>query len=84
MEGVLESMAEYYSAELSQKIRRGMNINASKCLSTGYNPGLGYKVDKDRQFYVDEDEAKIVAEIFKRYARGETKKRSLKILNDGK
>lgn len=74
MEGVLESMAEYYSAELSQKIRRGMDINASKCLSTGSNPGLGYKVDKDRQFYVDEDEAKIVVEIFKRYARGETKK----------
>ena len=73
MEGVLESMAEYYSAELSQKIRRGMNINASKCLSTGSNPGLGYKVDKDRKFYVDEDEAKIVKEISERYARGETK-----------
>ena len=28
VEGVLESMAEYYSAELSQKIRRGMDINA--------------------------------------------------------
>ena len=26
IEGVLESMAEYYSAELSQKIRRGMNL----------------------------------------------------------
>ena len=30
VEGVLESMAEYYSAELSQKIRRGMDINAQK------------------------------------------------------
>lgn len=29
VEGVLESMAEYYSAELSQKIRRGMRIAAS-------------------------------------------------------
>ena len=35
VEGVLESMAEYYSAELSQKIRRGMDINAQKCLSNG-------------------------------------------------
>ena len=26
IEGVLESMAEYYSAELSQKIRCGMNL----------------------------------------------------------
>ena len=74
MEGVLESMAEYYSAELSQKIRRGMDINASKYLSIGSNPGLGYKVDKDRKFYIDEDEGKSVVEIFKRYARGETKK----------
>ncbi len=42
VEGILESMAEYYSAELSQKIRRGMDINAEKCLSNGSNPGLGY------------------------------------------
>ncbi len=40
VEGVLESMAEYYSAELSQKIHRGMEINAEKCLSNGSNPGL--------------------------------------------
>ena len=31
IEGVLESMAEYYSAELSQKINRGISISASKC-----------------------------------------------------
>ena len=29
MEAVLEGMAEYYSVELSQKIRRGMDINAA-------------------------------------------------------
>lgn len=73
VEGVLESMAEYYSAELSQKINRGMAINAEKCLSNGSNPGLGFKVDSERRFYVDEDEAKIVREIFERYAAGETK-----------
>lgn len=28
VEGILESMAEYYSAELSQKIHRGMSLNA--------------------------------------------------------
>ena len=33
VEGLLESMAEYYSAELAQKIRRGMAINAEKCLA---------------------------------------------------
>lgn len=29
IEGVLESMAEYYSVELSQKIKRGIDISAS-------------------------------------------------------
>ena len=33
MESVLEGMAEYYSVELAQKIRRGMQINAEKCLA---------------------------------------------------
>ena len=72
IEGVLESIAEYYSAELSQKIRRGMAINAEKCLSTGSNPGLGFKVDAERHFYIDEEEAAIVREIFERYAKGDT------------
>ena len=73
VEGVLESMAEYYSVELSQKIHRGMSINAEKCLSNGSNPGLGFKVDAERRFYVDEEEAAIVREIYERYASGETK-----------
>jgi len=72
VEGVLESMAEYYSAELSQKIRRGMNINAEKCLSNGSNPGLGYYVDEERQFHVDPEGASVVREIFKMYASGKT------------
>ena len=71
VEGVLESMAEYYSAELSQKICRGMSINAEKCLCNGSNPGLGYRVNADRGFDVVEDEAAVVREIFERYAKGE-------------
>ena len=39
VEGVLESMAEYYSAELSQKIHRGMAINAE----TVAIPGLALR-----------------------------------------
>ena len=73
VEGILESMAEYYSAELSQKILRGMEINAEKCRSNGSHPGLGYKVNEKGEFYVDPEEAAIVREIFERYASGETK-----------
>ena len=58
-----------------------MSINAEKCLSNGSNPGLGFKVNKaDRTFYVDEEEAAIVREIFERYASGETKAEIVKDL----
>jgi DNA invertase Pin-like site-specific DNA recombinase len=81
VEGVLESMAEYYSAELSQKIRRGMNINAEKCLSNGSNPGLGYTVDAERQFHIDPERAAIVRNIFEMYASGKTVTEIVKHLN---
>jgi len=84
IEGILESMAEYYSAELSQKIRRGMNINAEKCLSNGSNPGLGYYVDEERQFHVDPEGASVVHEIFEMYASGKTVTEIVKHLNDKK
>jgi DNA invertase Pin-like site-specific DNA recombinase len=71
LEGVLESMAEYYSLELAQKIKRGMHESALKCQSTGGAP-LGYKVDTDRHFIVDEKTAPIVIEISQRYNEGET------------
>ena len=81
VEGVLESMAEYYSAELSQKIRRGMNINAEKCLSNGSNPGLGYCVDEQRRFQIDPETAPIVREIFEMYAGGKTVTEIIRYLN---
>jgi len=84
IEGVLESMAEYYSAELSQKIRRGMDINAEKCLSNGSNPGLGYVVDEERHFHVDPVGAAVIREIFEMYASGKTVTEIIKHLNDKK
>lgn len=72
MESILEGMAEYYSAELAQKVRRGMDLNAQKCLSTGGNVALGYKVDSEKKFQIDEKYAPIVKYIFECYAKGET------------
>lgn len=42
MESLLEGMAEYFSAELSQKVKRGMAISAEKCLYTGGTLPFGY------------------------------------------
>ncbi|MDP4120712.1 MAG: recombinase family protein [Bacillota bacterium] len=72
MEAVLEGMAEYYSAELGQKVTRGMDLNAQKCLSTGGNIPLGFKVGADKRFEIDVDTAPIVQYIFETYASGKT------------
>ncbi len=71
LEAVLEGMAEFYSKELSQKIRRGMHESALKCHSIGGHVPLGYKiVDKKLQIY--EPDAAIVREAFELYANGFT------------
>ncbi len=70
IEGVLESMAEYYSAELSQKIKRGMAITASKCKFFGGFIPYGYKVDENKHFIINEETAPIVKQMFEMLANG--------------
>ena len=69
MEAVLEGMAEYFSRELSQKVKRGLAINAQKCLYTGNGAALGYKII-DKKFVIDEEAAPIVRCIFELYLIG--------------
>ncbi len=69
MESLLEGLAEYYSMELSQKIRRGMADNAAKCLCNGQIP-FGYRRGEDGKFAIDEAEAPIVQEIYRRIRDG--------------
>lgn len=71
MESVLEGMAEYYSAELAQKIRRGMTENALKARWASGAVPLGYKVNKDRKLEIDPIAAPVIQEIFQRYADGD-------------
>ena len=44
MESVLEGMAEYFSVELGQKVKRGMKINADNCYYNGGTIPLGFKL----------------------------------------
>ncbi len=76
MEGVLESMAEYYSRQLRTNIKRGHMYNAQNCLFNGHKT-LGYKAEpapefgKDRKRYViDPETAPFVQKIFEDYAAG--------------
>ena len=72
MESMLEGMAEYYSVELSQKVKRGMAINGEKCLYNGGNIEIGLKVDKDKHYQIDEETAPTVRKIFDMYNNGHT------------
>jgi len=80
LEGLLESLAEYYSAELQIKIMRGMRESAFKCQYNGSGLALGYSVDKEHKFHVDPDGAKIVRLIFDSYDDGMTVADILRLL----
>lgn len=71
LEAVLEGMAEFYSADLSQKITRGMRESALKCHSIGGHVPLGYKIE-DHKLVINPATAHIVREAFELYANGET------------
>lgn len=82
VESLLEGMAEYYSAELSQKVSRGMRESALKCQSNGSFAPLGYKVDENKKYVLVESEALIVRKIFEMYADGIKPKNIIDYLNE--
>lgn len=81
LESVLEGMAEYYSANLAQNVTRGLHQRAELGKYLGGKIPLGYKIDKDKNYVIDENTAPIVKKIYKMYANGHTVKEICKILN---
>lgn len=70
LESVLEGMAEYYSVNLSREVMKGMKETALECKHNGGLPPLGYDVDKDKHYIINEHEAKAVKLIYSMYATG--------------
>ena len=81
LESVLEGSAEYYSANLSQNIRRGMEDNARACKANGSRV-YGYRVGPDGRFEADPDTAPIVRRIFQQYDAGVTQAEIARGLNE--
>lgn len=80
LENVLIGLSEYYSAELSQKIRRGQNESRIKGTTLGGYAPYGYKI-VDKRYVIDEEQAKILQYIFKEYAAGKIVREILEDLN---
>lgn len=78
--GVLESMAEYYSAELSQKVKRGIRESYEKGYFIGGYGLFGYDI-VDKKWTINSYEADIVRDIFTRYKNGEKAKEIIARLN---
>lgn len=81
LESVLEGYAEYYSANLSQNIRRGMEGNALNCKSNGGRRLLGYQSAPDGTLTVDASEAAIVRYIFSHFVAGDSQSEIIRQLN---
>lgn len=81
LESVLEGMAEYYSLQLSQNIRRGQRLSAEKCQSVGGTTPMGYCI-VNKHYEIDPGGAAVVQEIFRRYLSGESQAKIARSLNE--
>lgn len=81
LESLLEGMNQYYSAELSQKIKRGLHECRQKGTFTGGNLLYGYRIENKR-IVVDPEEAENVNFVFEQYALGRTVREIMEMLNE--
>lgn len=81
LESVLEGMAEYYSANLSREVMKGMKETAYQCKHNGGIAPLGYDVLPDKSYGINTHEAEIVRMIFHMYVEGVSYRKMTEILN---
>ena len=88
LEGMIESIDEFYSANLGQDTRRGMKENAQRGFLNGAPVAFGYRAIfteinevKKRMMELDEKEAPIVRRVFDLFLQGEGAKRIAECLN---
>lgn len=70
-ESMIDGYAEYYSAELAEKVRRGNRESRLKGQFTGGPIAYGYKVE-NKHVFIKDDEAQIVKKIFEDVANLKT------------
>lgn len=69
LEAVLEGMAEYYSANLAENVKRGLHGNALKCKHNGVRV-YGLDLGGDGFYHVNEEQARVVRTMFEMYDAG--------------
>lgn len=69
LESLIEGMAEYYSVELAQKVKRGRIESINKGNTIGGVLTFGYKI-VDKKHQIDEEKAEVVRDVFNKYLSG--------------
>lgn len=82
LESVIEGMAEYYSKNLARETMKGLMENSYKCLHNGGKPPLGYDVNQEKKYVINEREAESVRLIFDMYISGYTQSQMVNELNE--
>jgi site-specific DNA recombinase len=70
LEAVIQGMNEYYSRNLAREVMKGMRENAIKAKFNGGRPPLGYDIDKDNNYVINEHEAEAIRLIYERFVEG--------------
>lgn len=82
LEAMIDGVNEYYSAELAQKVTRGMTENALNGRWPGGKVPLGYKLSPEKFLIIDEGPARIVRTVFAMYNSGQTINAIIQHLNE--
>ncbi len=81
LESMLEGYAEYFSRDLSQKVKRGLRETAKKHKVTGLVP-FGYVKSHEGKYEIDPRSAAAVQTIFEMYLSGARKRDIAEYLNN--
>lgn len=84
LESVIEGIAEYYSAELSENVLRGMTQTALEGKWPGGNIPLGYKLGEDRRLVIDDCTVNTVRLIYRLFLTGLSVQQIVNELTDRK
>ncbi len=68
--GMSEAMSEYYSANLSREVKKGQLENALACKHTGGFAPLGFRVNAELKYEINEEEAVHVRFIYQSILNG--------------
>ena len=82
VKGMFETLAEFFSKDLSRKVKRGLKESIIKRKSIGGIRWLGYKTDENMKIYIDDEEARVVRKIFEMRGAGQNVKDITAYLNN--